>query len=293
MALVEILNRPAPEPPPGLVPVHLKTGGGCGFTVEGKGETILEEYAGDRVMEDNIVSALKRDTMDFVPSLVIHDGQMVIVGSGPSVKDRADEIRSHKESGRPVMAIKGAHEWLLENGITPDLAVSMDSQERSVRFFKSRNKGVAYLLASKVHPAVFDHLEGHQVVRWHAWNGDEADNLFPKGACLVGGGSTSGLRGITLAWLMGFRRVHLYGFDSCLTGKQMRVDGSEFQQWCMPLTAGPNSPMRMCDAALASQALEFQEMTFGILAGIKINVVGDGLIADIMADRKRLGNVDW
>lgn len=277
--------------PPGLMPVYLNVGQECGFSVGDK-RAVLAEYAGDDVMRANMVSALARDIADFRPSLVVHDGQMVIVGSGPSVSEYADEIRGHRAAGRPIMAVKGAHEWLIEQGVPPDVAVSMDSQSRSVKFFKSKRQDVSYLLATKVHPDVFDHLSDCQVVRWHGWMGDESDDLAPPGACMVGGGSTSGLRAITLAWLMGFRRVWLYGFDSCLRGRQMRVDGSELQQWAMPLQAGPTAKMRTCDAALASQALEFQEMTFGILAGIKIKVVGDGLIADIMHERERLGNSD-
>ena len=280
------------EHPPGLVPVYLNTGDECGFSA-GEKRAVLQEYAGDEVMRANMVSALARDLADFTPSLVVHDGTMIVVGSGPSVADYANEIREHRKAGRPIMAIKGAHEWLLEQGITPDLAVSMDSQARSLRFFKSKRKEVCYLLSTKVHPVVFDHLSDCQIVRWNAWMGDESDKLAPEGACLVGGGSTSGLRGITLAWLLGFRRVILYGFDSCLKGSQMRVDGSEKQQWTMPLQAGPEGPMRQCDAALASQALEFQAMTFDVLTGMKIKVVGDGLIADIMADRARLGCNDW
>jgi uncharacterized Rossmann fold enzyme len=278
--------------PPGLVPVDLITGEESGFSA-GNNKAILAEYAGDDVMRANVISAVARDVTEFRPSLVVHDGQMVIVGSGPSVEAYADEIAAHRAAGRPIMAVKGAHEWLIEKGITPDVAVSMDSQARSVKFFKTKTPEVCYLLATKVHPDVFDHLADCQVVKWHGWMGDETDQLAPKGACMVGGGSTSGLRAITLAWLMGFRRVWLYGFDSCLRGRQMRVDGSELQQWAMPLQAGPSAPMRHCDAALASQAIEFQEMTFGGLQGIKIKVVGDGLIADIMAERERLGNCDW
>lgn len=285
--IIEITPHPTDR-----VPVHLLPHGECGFAIEGKGRTKYQEYAGDDVMHANIKSALERKLSEFQPSIVTHDGHAIIVGAGPSVSQFTDSIRSHKEAGRPVVAVKGAHDWLRGQGITPDIAVSMDSQARSLKFFKDKSPETCYLLASKVHPDVFDHLTDCQVVVWHAWFGDDTDKLYPPAATMVGGGSTSGLRAITLAWLMGFRKVSLYGFDSCLTGKQMRVDGSEAQQWMIPLQAGPNAPLRMCDAALASQAIEFQEMTFGILAGMKINVMGDGLIADIMKERVRLGNND-
>lgn len=275
-----------------LIPIKLNTGEKCGFSAGELGETLLAEYAGDKTMLANIASAMDRDLQDFVPSLLVHDGHIAIVGSGPSVNQFVDAIRSEKELGRPIMAIKGAHDWLIKHGILPDCAVTMDSQAHTWEGFSLKHPQICYLIASKAHPATFDHLLDVQVIRWHAWGNPEANALYPKKAYLVGGGSTSGLRGITLAWLMGFRKVTLYGFDSCLTGRAMRADGSLNQQWMLPMKAGKDGAWRMCDAALASQAAEFQAMTFDILDGIKIKVIGDGLIADIMADRKALGAND-
>lgn len=253
----------------------------------------LRDNTDDSVTERNIAAALARNLSRFTPSLVRHDGCMAIVGSGPSVADHVAEIREQQALGRPVMAVKGAHDWLLERGIVPDLWVSMDSQDKIVDGIRHPSPQTCYLVASKSSPAIFDHLADRQVVLWHAWMGRGEERLFPPGDVLVGGGSTSGLRAVTLAWLLGFSRVILFGFDSCLRDRVKRADGSKTADWVIQVQADKDGPDRYCDGAMASQAAEFQAMTFGALPGLRVKVVGDGLIADIMAARARAGFNDW
>jgi hypothetical protein len=253
----------------------------------------LEDNTPDSLIMGYIASAIARGKPEFRPGLCRHDGTMVIVGSGPSVAEHIEDIRAEQARGKPVMAIKGAHDWLIDRGVIPDLWVSMDSQDKIVEGVRHRSRDTCYLVASKVSPVVYDWLEGAQVITWHAWMGKGGTDHFPKDSHLIGGGSTSGLRGITLAWLMGFQRVILFGFDSCLKDGAKRVNGDKPQGQAIPIQVGVSGPPRICDGSMASQALEFQHVTFSVMPGLKVKVVGDGLFADIMAERKRLGFNDW
>lgn len=268
----------------------MKLGAGAGA---GESVSKLEDLVPDQQARDNIMSAVARNLRGFLPSLVKHDGHMVIVGSGPSVADHVEDIRAEQALGRPVMAIKGAHDWLIDRGITPDLWVSMDSQVSILKYLQKKSSSTCYLAASKVPPEVLDWLSDQQVIVWHAWMGQGEEELFPGGSCMVGGGSTSGLRGITIAWLMGFRRVILYGFDSCLKDGIKKAGGEKPIDWTIPIRAGINGQERICDSSMASQANEFQLMTFAVMPDLKVKVVGDGLLADIMVERQRLGFIDW
>jgi uncharacterized Rossmann fold enzyme len=267
--------------------------GKSGFSF-GKHEVRLEENVGDKQAEANIAAAIARNLPTFQPSLCRHDGTMIVVGSGPSVADHVGEIRKAQASGMPVMAIKGAHDWLISRGIVPDLTVIMDSQDKIIECVREKNPATCYLLASKVSPAVFDWLSDKQVIVWHAWMGKGEEALFPKGEHMIGGGSTSGLRGISLAYLMGFNRVVLFGFDSCMKDKRTkRVNGDTTAEKLMTMQAGIDGPVRICDGSMASQAMEFQSLVLAMLKGIRVKVVGDGLFADIMAARVRAGFNDW
>ena len=69
----------------------------------------------------NIRSAIARGLPELVPSLIAHDGHMVVVGSGPSMPSQIENIRAERARGRPIFAVKGAHDFLCKNGIQPDL----------------------------------------------------------------------------------------------------------------------------------------------------------------------------
>jgi hypothetical protein len=100
----------------------------------------------------------------------------------------------------------------------------------------------------------------------------------------VQGGTTVSLRAIPMLAMLGFRRIHVYGLDSCYRDKQhhayaqaendsdrcmeMFIDGRSF--WCAPWHI--------------KQAHEFQELMRYVLvpAGVELAIHGDGMIAAIL-----------
>src|SRR6476646_5755801 len=163
-----------------------------------------------------IKAAAARGLPEFTPALVSHDGTMVVVGSGPSLPTFIEEIKEERKKGRPICAVKGAHDFLCENGLEPDLFVSVEPRDRRHNVRK-RNAHTVYLLASRVAPEMFDYLEQCKVMIWHSWGKEDEIQALKDSQqkYAVGGGSTSGLRAISLCYQMGFRNFVLYGFDSC------------------------------------------------------------------------------
>lgn len=242
--------------------------------------------SGGESVRPNVVGALQRGLPELLPAFVAHDGHLVIVGSGPSLPQFVEEIRSEREKGRPICAIKGAHDFLIDHGIEPDLFLTVETQDRRHQL-KHKTQDTVYLLASRTHPAMFDHLADSRVVLWHSWANGE---VFPemKGKQVIGGGTTSGLRAVTVGYILGFRKFVLYGFDSCLDEKKKkRFDSGEMkdEQIVDRWVAGRRY---LCNHAMALQADEFQEL-YGVLQGITLDVKGDGLLAAIVAERRRLG----
>lgn len=234
----------------------------------------------------HIESALARGLPEFTPALVPHDGTFVIVGSGPSLAHFAEDLKAERAKGRPICAIKGAHDWLVDNGIEPDLFVSLEPRDRRNNVQRESPK-TTYLLASRCSPAMFDHLKGRRVVLWHA--GSDAE----ENACLeannklaIVGGPTSGLRAVTLGYYMGFKRFVLYGMDSCnaADGITKRVDGSLTGQTTDVIVNGRRF---VCNVAMAHQAGCFQN-TYVLMPDIEIEAKGDGLLAAIIDERNRL-----
>jgi len=230
---------------------------------------------------------MARGLREFVPSLIAHDGVMVFAGSGPSLPAFINEIREERANGRPILAVNGAHDLLCEHEIVPDLFVTVDP--RDIRHnLRRKNEKTIYLLSSRAAVEVFDHLQDCQVIIWHsAGHPQEMPAFDGLDVLRVGGGSTSGLRAIMLAYLMGFRSMVLYGFDSCCDaqGKKRFDSGTEFT--IMPITVG--SRTFICNVAMAGQAQDFQGCTYHILPGLHLEVKGDGLLAAIVEERRKAG----
>jgi len=241
---------------------------------------------------EHIKSCLERELEQFGPSKP-HDKEICIVGSGPSVKTQIKKIKSLKKKGCMILAIKGAHDFLIKNNILPDAAVAVDPQPHIVKCFrkklpKEKPKRPAYLIASQCCPEVFDYLEDQHVIVWHLLANSSAELL--KGKLQIGGGSTSGSRGIVLGWMMGFRKFHLFGFDSCLQGegenKLRKITG---ERWGGKRKDGKvekilelvcEGKTYYADPAMAAQATEIQDV-IRMLEGSMFKAYGKGLIQTI------------
>jgi uncharacterized Rossmann fold enzyme len=238
----------------------------------------------------HIKSALERELPEFGPSEP-HDKEIVIVGTGPSVKNEVAKIRKLKKKGAMILAVKGAHDFLIDRGIMPHAAVCVDPMPDQIKYYKRKGKDITYLIASQCHPAMFDYLKDESVIVWHMLATSSHD--FLKGRLQIGGGSTTGTRGIVLAWMMGFRDIHLFGFDSSLVGdgkeKLRKVDGETWgndKQPVMELVC--EGKTFYSDPAMAAQANEIQDVV-KMLYGSRFKAYGKGLIQTIFAANARKG----
>jgi uncharacterized Rossmann fold enzyme len=229
-----------------------------------------------------------------------HGGTVSIVASGPSVKGQLSKIKRHKKKGHLIFAIKGAQQWLLDNGVVPDLCLAVDPQTHIVSCFRTVHPDVTYLLGSQVHPWTFKHIHsrGGRIVLWHLYSKTNTDLLASR--LQVGGGSTSGLRALTVSYMMGFMDMRLFGFDSCLSG-----EGEERARKITGETYGKDDKHRILhlnvagkdyftDPAFAAQADEFQKITQTLndpkRGAARFRAYGEGLIQAICRDQQKNGN---
>ncbi len=134
----------------------------------------------------------------------------VLVAGGPSLADDIGKIRERaKES--VIIAMNGTADYLADHGITSDYQVIIDARERN-RTFLERGSANHLLLASQCHPSLFDM---GPVTAFHIALNDW-DKFIPDGreATAIGGGHSVGLYAMSIAYTLGFRSLHLYGYDS-------------------------------------------------------------------------------
>ena len=232
----------------------------------------------------NIRSAIARGLPELTLAPIKHDGNIVLVASGWSMPDYIDDIKAHRRAGQPIVAIKAAHDFLVEHGVEPDLWVNLDPRDRTDGI-QRLNDHTVYMPASRCPPSTFDYLQGRKILLWHSWiEGAELTAIGPK-RLAIGGGTTSGLRAINIGYLLGFRNFTLYGYDSCNRADGVkRFTGEASGPSIDVFVGGPTGKKFNCNMAMAQQANEFQKL-FETMGDITLDVKGPGLIAEIMRVR--------
>lgn len=233
--------------------------------------------------DDVLFSHVKQNSHRDLPWLKAkeaHDGHAVIVGGGHSVVDWIDEIRVRQQHGQTIFALNGAAKWLKSQGVTPDHTVVVDARDHNIGFIGYANH---YLLSSQVHPSLFD-AAGLNVTLWHQ---EYPDNMAEFEASLpdhqpdhtlIGGGTTVGLSAMVVAYALGFRKLHLYGYDSSYADDHLHAYAQTDPQRieCTVTVAGRSFKSTL---AMARQAELFPQLSNSLIdLGCQITIRGDGLL---------------
>jgi FkbM family methyltransferase len=238
----------------------------------------------------NFHSACARDVpwFDIQPE---HDGFVLICGGGPSLGANISQIRAAKAAGGKIWALNGAAKYLCDHSIRPDAVVILDARPENAAFVSLPHWELDFLIASQCHPGVFETVpHDAKVTLYHnATEGvQELLEAMPgeQPTHLLGGGSTVGLKAMLLAYLSGYRKLHLYGMDGCY------IDG-QHHSYPQPLNEGEKALTVICEHRvfqcapwMATQANEFNTLVDTLIEnGCSISAAGEGLLAWIVAKK--------
>lgn len=170
-----------------------------------------------KTLYDNIDSILSKKLPDLYALNNTQSGDIMIIGGGPSVDSQIDEIRSLKEKGVPLMVISRMYPWCKEHGLKPDYVVSLDCMEEQEKGFSDLQPDVTYLLASVTRPSIVDMLEGEKRYVWDTKDDRKVQSMRLKHgyevATVINGGGSVTIACMSLAMNIGFRDLHVFGFD--------------------------------------------------------------------------------
>lgn len=215
-----------------------------------------------------------------------HDGAAVLVAGGPSLRNRIAGIRKRQELGQTVFALNGSAGFLNEHGIIPDYQVLLDPQKFIVDYIAPAKH---YLIASQCHPDVLAAVA--DPILWHVATEGAEENTpqHPGGDCLVGGGYTVGLCSMCLVYALGYRKLHLYGYDSSATADgdhafKCPIRGVDQVFDAPPIvTATIGGKKFKTTFSLAKQAQVFPKLCNDLIdAGCLITVDCDGLLRAVV-----------
>lgn len=242
----------------------------------------------------NIKDAIKRD-LPWFSGAGPHKETAVIVCGGPSLARSIPAIKAHKQRGAIIITVNNTMRYLMERGIKPDAHVMLDARQENAQFLDVKEKGgktppdVRYLIASQCHPDVFDALKERWTVVWHniAPGLEEVFAPYingPKPMLLVPGGGTVGLRAISLAWMSGYSKIHVYGMDGSYEGDKHHAYPQALNDVNNPVEVqlGHEGKRYRSTRWMVRQASEAKDAIQKLEAhNIRLSFHGNGLIPDM------------
>jgi hypothetical protein len=213
------------------------------------------------------------------------DREIILLAGGPSLNDHVEEIRALRQGGAALVTMNGTYHWALDNAMKVSAQIILDARAFNARFAGPVMPDTKYLIASQCAPCVLTGLPRDRTILWHSGMSNDMREWVRKrvGYCFpVLGGSTVMLRAIPLMRMLGFRRMHIFGFDSCVRDgehhayRQVENDGEPI----IPVTCGGRT--FECTPWQAHQAGEFRDLVAAMGDHVELAVYGDGLIAHMI-----------
>ena len=181
---------------------------------------------------------------------------------------------------------------MMQNGIIPTYTVLCDPDAITANYITKTDTETKYLVASCCDEKVFEALKDQQILIWHCHSEEQSKELLTieEDYQGVGGGCTVGLRSISIAMMLGYSNIHLYGFDSCL-GENDKHHSYDFTDSTEEIGKiydikigyrGPGERIFRCAGYQLAQASHFKEFISMYGDYFTPTFHGDGLLPHMM-----------
>jgi hypothetical protein len=212
---------------------------------------------------------------------------IAVANFGPSLKQTYREILKYKH----LITCSGAIKFLWDKGLRPSMFdhwyhLDVDPREHKIKLLGKPHKGITYLPASACHPKYFDYLKGCDIKLWHIFaNAEDAIRILPQGEWALTGGSSVGLRTLTMARFLGYRDLKIFGMDGNIShsGTHAAEHPNSPKGYVTTEVNGIMFKTTPSMLAVAKEtAHELDEMP-----DVTFEFFGDGLVQEIMKNYER------
>jgi hypothetical protein len=169
----------------------------------------------------------------------------------------------------------------------PSAFVMVDARDFNARFLNTVIPECKYFISSQCHPSVLEKLKDHkdQTYLWHLSNEEfneilaqEYRNWYP-----VPGGSTVLLRTLPLFRMLGFKRFHIFGCDSCLEDGAHHAYAQSENDGQPVVSVRIGEKVFACHPWMISQAKEFIDLIKCMGDVMELEIYG-GMLRQILVD---------
>lgn len=227
----------------------------------------------------NVDSAVARS----LPELSVQEEKHVpaiIAGGGPSLAEMLDRIREIKADGGVIFALNNVARYLHERGIRADYQIVLDARKENADFVRGDYADHCFL-ASQCHPDVYDAC-AMPITVWHPIVEGIEEHL-PHKPTLIGGGITVGLSAMCVAYTLGYRVMHLFGYDSSYKEDDSHAYEQAMNKNQQTLRVAVDGRVFKASVAMAAQAQKFPHLAVELAEmGCEIYPHGDGLLQHVV-----------
>jgi len=174
---------------------------------------------GETEMLDNLKTNLALHWPNFADIQKTRSGGVVIVGAGPTVDGQVSKIKELVDNGNALIVIERMYPWCSTVGLKPDYVVALDASENVGDGFTHIQPDTVHLICGTIHPKILSLLDKYKKYIWSGSSGHnpDASALWRENGyntlVVVSTGGTVVLGSMYLALILGFRNIHLFGFD--------------------------------------------------------------------------------
>lgn len=217
---------------------------------------------------------IKQEPAHAVPAL--------LCGSGPSIRHDLVDIRAKQAQGAHVFALNAAAKYLNDHGIHPDFQVMIDAKEESMGLIGPAKH---HLFGATVDPRCFDIKPDASLFHLQVDDDDlqaDIDALAPHEYSMMSTAVSVGLVSSILAFVMGYRELHCYGYDSSHENNESHVVRQAMNDVvaCMNVTfCGKEYVSSLPMKLQAERFMQISNLLKG--EGCELVVHGSGLLPDM------------
>lgn len=264
---------------------------------------IQNEHGGCNTPQDIIRAQMRLNVERDLPWLEmepVKDKPLVLVGGGPSLEYRWPEMLSHEGD---IMALNGSYRFLLDKQIIPNYFMLLDARQENIEFVKNPQPDVRHFIAAQCHPGVFDALVGFNTTLYLTIHPDTLEivkHINKPVNQIAGTVGTVGIKALCLGYALGYRKFHLYGYDSSYASISNGPSSPKIAHHAYPQAM--NDESRRIDihiegkrfdtsVTMANQAQEFVQFAIDMtrIYGCEIELHCDGLLPAVVAQANKLG----
>lgn len=220
------------------------------------------------------------------------DRPLAIVAGGPSLAYHWHELAT---LGADVMALNNAYSFLLDRHITPDYFMLLDARQENVEFLR-RTGDTHHFLAAQCHPDVFDAMLGEQVTLYLTtlpYARELTAHIAKPKTLIAGNVGTVGIKALCLAYAIGYRELHLFGYDSSYAEDRHHAFPQALNDNAKTIEVWHEGKRYVTTPTFAHQASEFPWFASGMVRhhGCTIDLHCDGLLPDMVAAANVRGDI--